>query len=83
MQTSATVTARHASSTRHAASARTGCGVLDAIECANASTASATRLTAHAPALQDTVGSFAGNHVLLDFMAKTAETGGGKMSVRQ
>lgn len=73
--------ARHASNIQDAVSARTGCGVRDVIAYVSASMASATRLTVHVPALQDIVGSIARNHVLLDFMAKTAEKGEDKCTV--
>lgn len=79
VQSSVTATIHHATSSRDAASAGRGCGALGANDTASASTASATRRTARVPARQGTVGSSAGNHVLLGSMVKTAGTGGGRI----
>ena len=78
MQSSVTVTIPHANSSLDAACAGRGCGAHGVTVTASASTASAIRRTAHVPAHQGTVGSFAGNHVLPGSMVKTAETGGEK-----
>ncbi len=78
VQSSATATIHHATSSRDAASAGRGCGAHGVNDTASASTASATRQTARVPAHQDTVGSSAGNHVLPGSMVKTAGTGGGR-----
>lgn len=79
VQSSATVTIHHVTSSRDAANAGRGCGARGVNDTASASTANATRRMAHVPAHQGTVGSFAGNHVLLGSMVKTAETGGGSI----
>lgn len=79
MQSSATVTIHRATSSRDAASAEKGCGAQGVNDTASASTASVTRQTARVPAHQDTVGSFAENHVLPGSMVKTAGTGGGNI----
>lgn len=76
MHSSVTVTIHHATSSRDAASAGRGFGVHAVSETASASMASVTRLMVHVPVCLGTVGSSAGSHVLLDFMVKTAGSGG-------
>lgn len=83
MPSSVTVTIHHVTSSRDAASAVRDCGAHGVNDIASVPTASATRRTARVPAHQGTVGSSAGNHVLLGSTVKTAGTGGAKRLGRE